>query len=88
MISFRLFALSLSWVALSSLSAGDLSRYRNFQLDANLLAVVKQAGMEPADAKLIHQRPALIQELSWRPLHPLGLAADSVKDVVFSFYNG
>ena len=88
MNSFSLFTLSLSWVALSSLSAGDLSRYRNFQLDADLLAVVKQAGMEPADAKLIHQRPALIQELSWRPRHPLGLDADSVKDVVFSFYNG
>jgi hypothetical protein len=88
MMNFLLITLSLSCVTLSSLSAGDLSRYRDFQLDTNLLAVVKQARTELAEAKVIHQRPALIQELSWRPRRPVGLDADSVKDVVFSFYNG
>ena len=67
MMSFRILALSLSWATLSSLCAGDLSRYREFQLDTDLPAVVKQAGMKPADVKTIHQRPALIQDLCWEP---------------------
>jgi hypothetical protein len=67
-----------------SLFARDLSSYREFQLDNNLPAVAKQAGMEPAEAKVIHQRPGTeIQELSWR-----AEPADSVKGIVFSFYNG
>jgi hypothetical protein len=90
MMSFRISAVSIFWAALSSLCASDLSHYREFQLDANLTAVVKQAGMQPADAKVVHERPALIQELSWRPPRSLGSSvdADSVKEVQFAFYNG
>lgn len=90
MMSFRIVALSLSWATLSSslLCAGDLSRYREFQLDTSVLAVVKQAGMEPAEVKLIHQRPAVIQELLWQPQHRgSSLDADSVKEIQFSFYH-
>ena len=88
MMRFRILALSLSWATLSSLCAGDLSRYREFQLDTDLPAVVKQAGMKPADVKTIHQRPALIQDLCWEPHVRLSADADSVKEVLFSFYNG
>ncbi len=68
---------------------GDLSKYRNFQLGADLATVAKQAGTDPAQAKVIHSRPALIQELDWRP-QPLGATSeiDPAKTVVFSFYNG
>jgi len=68
----------------------DLSRYREFQFGTNLLAVAKQADVEPSDAKVIHQRPAVIQELEWRPSRSLGSSpqADPVKEVLFSFYNG
>ncbi len=70
--------------------AHDLSRYREFPFGTSLLAVAKQAGMEPSAAKMIHQRPAIIQELSWQPQRFPGssLDADSVKEVLFSFYNG
>src|SRR5207302_4284779 len=39
--------------------------------------------------KVIHRRPALIQELTWQP-QPLGSSSstDSVQEVVFSFYEG
>jgi hypothetical protein len=67
----------------STLYASDLSKYREFQLESDLPGVAAQAGMNPGEAKVIHQRPAEIQELSWR-----GLPADSVKGIVFSFYNG
>ncbi|MCE5311393.1 MAG: hypothetical protein LLG20_27465 [Acidobacteriales bacterium] len=69
--------------------AGDLSRYRDFQLGTNLSAVAKQAGTSPSEAKAIHRRPALIQELEWRP-QPLGPSSqrESAQEVVFSFYEG
>lgn len=73
------------------IDAQDLSTYREFQLGTNLLAVAKQAGMETADARLIHQRPAVIQELEWQPQHfrgGLSLLTDPVREILFSFYNG
>jgi hypothetical protein len=68
----------------------DLSRYREFQFGTNLLAVAKQADMKPSEAKVIHQRPAVIQELEWRLQRSRGSSpeADPVKEVLFSFYNG
>jgi hypothetical protein len=56
----------------------------------NLLAVAKQADVEPSEARVVHQRPALIQELEWRPQRAFGPSseADPVKEVLFSFYNG
>ena len=69
--------------------AGDLSKYRDFQLGTNLPAIAQQVGASPSQAKLIHRRPALIQELEWHP-QPLGPSSrtDPVQAVVFSFYNG
>jgi hypothetical protein len=66
-----------------SLSAGDLSMYREFRLDSDLNALAKQAGMTPAEAKVIHQRPAEIQQLSWR-----AESGDSVRGIAFRFLNG
>ncbi len=70
--------------------AQDLSRYRQFQFGMNLLAVAKQAEMQPSEARVIHQRPAVIQELEWRPQRSLAYSpqADPVQEVLFSFYNG
>ncbi len=67
----------------SSLYAADLSVYRQFHLNADLSGVAQEAGVNPAEAIVIHQRPALIQELSWRTA-----PGDSVSDIVFGFYNG
>lgn len=67
----------------------DLSKYRDFQLGTDVSTVAKQAGEDPSEAKVIHSRPALIQELEWRP-QPLGPSsqAESAQDVVLSFYDG
>jgi hypothetical protein len=69
--------------------AADLSSYRNFQFGADLSAVARQTGVTDAQAKIIHRRPALIQELPWRP-QSLGATsqAEAAQGVVFSFYNG
>jgi hypothetical protein len=84
------FPLGADPVSALLVDAADLSRYRGFQFGMDLLAVAKQADMEPSEAKVIHQRPAVIQELEWRPPRSFTPSpqADSVKDVVFSFYNG
>jgi hypothetical protein len=69
--------------------ARDLSLYRKFQFGTNLAAVAKQTGMDPSEAKVLHNRPALIQELWWHCVLSSSLPqTDSVTEVVFSFYNG
>ena len=88
----RFLAFSLPTDPLSALLIGtpDLSRYREFRFGMDLLAVAKQAEMQPSEARVTHQRPAVIQELEWRPQRFLAysLQADPVQEVLFSFYNG
>lgn len=79
----------------SMLSGGDFSSYRGFQFGMNLPVAAKQAGMKPSEARLVHQRPAVIQELDWQPrgFHSSPVQADPVKadpvqDGLLCFYNG
>ncbi len=68
----------------------DLSKYRNFSLGTSLMAVSRQVNEKPADASVIHQSPALIQELTWWPLpsYQSSTPVDPVQQILFSFYNG
>jgi len=70
-------------------SAEDLSRYRNFQFGTDLDAVTKLTAVNPPRLTDISRRPALIQELGWRP-QPLGTSSkpEPVEQMVFQFYNG
>ena len=76
-------------VAAPMLSAQDRSRYRDFQLGASLAAVTGQSGAKAADVKTIHQRPALLQDLKWRPSFSVSAVAatrtDPVEEILFSF---
>jgi hypothetical protein len=88
---FANFPLQVGAVSVSSIKGQDLSRYREFRLGTSLYAVAKQAGVVPSGVRVIHQRPALIQELEWRPQGSLASSvdqADPVSEVLFSFYNG
>jgi len=91
MISTRSIVISISLAVLSMplIYAQDLSKYREFQLGMNLLAVAKKANVKPSEARVIYQRPAVIQELEWRPQSSYSSSAqrDPVKEVLFSFYN-
>jgi hypothetical protein len=82
-------ALVLFTAASLTALAGDLSKYRDFQLGADLPTVAKLMGANPSQAKIIHSRPALVQDLEWLP-QPLGSSpkTESAQEVVFSFYNG
>ena len=79
----------LATVSSAASLSGDLSKYRSFQLGTDLATVAKQAGADPAQAKVIHLRPALMQELGWRP-QPLGPSSrrEAAQEMIFSFYDG
>jgi len=67
----------------------DLSKYRNFSLGMSLVDLSKQVGQKPTEADLIHQRPAVIQELTWWPPLASGTPrAEPARQILFSFYNG
>jgi hypothetical protein len=75
----------------SMLDAGDLSHYRGMQLGMSLTAAAKEAGTTHAEAMIVHQRPALIQEMEWRPRPPVladPVKADSVRDGLLCFFSG
>ena len=77
-------------LALPTTQTQDLSRYREFQFGMGLPAVAKLARLKPADAKVTHDRPAMVQELVWEAMSFSHSApqSESVKDIQFSFYNG
>jgi hypothetical protein len=68
----------------------DLSKYRKFSLGMSLVELSKQIDSQPLHTKLIHKRPAVIQELTWWPgdSSDSSLPADSVRQIFFSFHNG
>jgi len=72
------------------LSGQNLSTYRKFSLGASLANISKQVGQDPGQANLIHQRPAIIQQLMYWPIPTLSYApqAESVSQILFSFYDG
>jgi hypothetical protein len=72
------------------LRAQDLSKYRHFTIGMNLSAVLGRTGQKVADVKVIHGRPALLEELTWWPPNLPGASfqADTVEQILLSFYNG
>ena len=72
------------------LRAQDLSKYRHFTMGMSLTTVLKHTDQRMTDVKVIHGRPAMIQELEWWPPNLPGSSfqSDTVKQILFSFYNG
>ena len=67
----------------------DLFKYRHFTFGMSLTRVLERTDQKMADVKVIHGRPALIQELSWWPPNLPGTSfrSDTVEQILFSFYN-
>jgi len=65
--------------------------YRNFALRSDLDSVAALTGMPASTAHVVHQRPALLQDLEWRPSRwTTGVtepSTDPVEQILFSFYN-
>lgn len=72
------------------LQAQDRTRYRAFELGSDLASVAKLTGTAVSEAKVIHQRPAVIKDLEWRPRYFSGGQSpqtDPVDLMVFRFYD-
>jgi hypothetical protein len=83
-------ALAVILASVPVISGQDLSKYRTFSLGTSLAALSKQVGQDSQRAKLIHQNPAVIQELTHWPLDTSrpSVGVDPVSQIVFSFCNG
>ena len=91
MVITRVLAVAIAWTVMATTpasSAIDLSRYRVFEFGSSVVSVARLAGIS-AEPRVVHQRPEIIQELMWLPVSvaPSDGAADSVRKVIFTFYN-
>jgi hypothetical protein len=68
-----------------------ISRDIAFDLGASVATVSAATGVASSEATVLHQRPALLQDLEWRPSRWIaGSTAEStdpVERIVFRFYN-
>lgn len=73
------------------LDGQSFSTYRQFELGGDLAAVSSAAGVPVSTATVVHQRPAVLQELEWRPSRwttgAITPSRDPVEHITFSFYN-
>jgi hypothetical protein len=72
------------------LRAQDLSKYRHFTIGMSLTRVLERTDKKMADVKVLHGRPALMQEVTWWPPNIPGplFQSDTVEQMLFSFQNG
>ena len=90
MISARPFGIGVLGLVLSTpaLHGQTAAHYRDFQLGSDLATVAALTGVAASDAKIIHSRPAMLQELQWhRPYTGTTAPVDPVEQIAFSFYN-
>lgn len=95
MTKIRTYFVAMSaWTAIMCVStlaeAQDLSRYRDVAFGGSVASVVATTGTNTSAVKLIHQRPALIQEFAWRPQYALGRPAgrvEAAQEITFRFHN-
>jgi hypothetical protein len=83
--SFVLMTMLAGLLAVGAM-AGDLSGYRNFAFGAAVETVAEQVGGARSETSVLHHRPALIQEISWRPQPPgPSVHNESAEEVTFTF---
>ena len=72
-----------------SVAAQDLSLYRDVAFGSSVSSVIVITGTNAGCAvKVIHQRPALIQEIAWRPQYAVGRPVgrvDAAQEITFHF---
>ena len=86
----RIFMILMILLSVPLIRGQDLSKYRSFSFGMSLVELSKQIDSQPLHTKLIHKRPAVIQEVAWWPRESSGssLQAEPVWQVLFAFHNG
>lgn len=75
-------------LAVWTASAAELSRYREFELGSSVAEVTAVTLSAERDLKMLHSRPALLQEVTWQPRYMTGPPVadrNSIGEMVFSF---
>jgi hypothetical protein len=79
-------------IAISSTSAQSaLSRYRGVTLGDPVQVVVDQLKVTSSDVKVVHERPTLIQRITWRPRRLVSgtvVEPDALSEMVLTFHIG
>ena len=73
------------------LPAADLSTYRGLRLGTHVADAARYAMEDIAAVRVVHSRPALIQELEWQPGYEVRHDTpnpDPVRDHTLRFFNG
>ena len=88
----RTLAMTAAGLVLSTmvLQGQDRSRYRDFQLGADLPSISALTGVAQSEVKTLHVRPAVMQQLQWRRRYSSSDATapiDPVQQIEFNFYN-
>jgi hypothetical protein len=78
-------------IGISTLAeAQDLSRYRDVAFGSSVASVVATTRTNASAVKVVHRRPALIQEFAWRPQYAVGGPAgrvEAAQEIALRFYN-
>ena len=91
MVSLR--AVAVGVIGVMSVSAAVQAQtgghYRDFRLGGDVASISALVGAKASDAKTLHTRPALLQDLEWQRPFRLsdGKPIDPVQRIAFSFYN-
>lgn len=69
--------------------AQSLSSYRDVALGSPVAVVVDQLNVSASDVKVVHQRPSLIQQLTWRPQRFISgstVGPDPLAELILTFH--
>jgi hypothetical protein len=78
-------------LALLTASHAPLAQYRGLTLGDSVAVVVAHLELAAADVKVVHERPALVQELTWRPhrfVSGVTVEPDPLAEMVLTFHTG
>jgi len=71
------------------LDGQGFARYRDFALGSDVAAVSRLTGVPASEVKTLHERPAVLQDLNWRPsrwvVGSMTTSTDPVEQIAFSF---
>lgn len=89
-IRSSILCLSALLLTASLVQGQELSKYRGFSLGTSLATVLLRTDQTPADVKVNHAHPMLLQEVNWWPPRTPGASTrfDNVEQILFSFSNG
>jgi hypothetical protein len=69
--------------------AQDMARYRDYQLESTVAAVVAISGEGASEVESLHDRPGHLQRLEWHaPYVSSEGRVDALERIVFDFYEG